>query len=108
MKAKYLKNESLPNGETWQLDNGWKAQKSFTWQGIPFISKLISPDGNKFWHCSSGLNFRESYSEMPEVIQVFESLDQIALPDFAQPFAGKVKDFNDKPMGNLVSVFFDR
>ena len=45
---------------------------------------------------------------MPEVIQVFESLGQIALPDFAQPFAGKVKDFNDKPIGNLVSVFFDR
>ena len=108
MKANYLKNESFTKVETWQLDNGWKAQKSFTWQGIPFVSKLISPDGNKFWHCSSGLNFRESYSKMPEVIQVFASLGQIAFPDCAQPYVGKVRDFNEKPMGNLVSVFFNR
>ena len=108
MKAEYLKNESLPKSETWQLANGWKAQKSFTWQGIAFVSKLISPGGKQFWHCSSGLNFRKSYSKMPEVIEVFESLGQIALPDFAQPFVGKVKDFNDKPIKGLVSVFFDR
>lgn len=108
MKAKYLENESSPKGETWQLSNGWKANLSFTWQGIPFVSKLISPGGEKYWHCSSGLDFRENYSEMPEVIEVFESLGQIALPDFAQPFVGKVKDFNDKPIGNLVDVFFNR
>ena len=48
MKAKYLKNESLPKGETWQLENGWKAHKSFTWQGIAFVSKLISPNGKQF------------------------------------------------------------
>ena len=108
MKAKYLKNESLPKGETWQLANGWKAHVSDTWQGIPFVSKLISPNGKKYWHCSSGLNFRESYSGMPEAIEVFENLGQIALPDFAQPFVGKVKDFNDRPIKNLVAVFFNR
>ena len=108
MKANYLKNESLPKSETWQLANGWKAQVSDTWQGIPFVSKLTAPDGKKHWHCSSGLDFRENYSEMPEVIEVFENLGQIALPDFAQPFVGKVKDFNDKPIRNLVSVFFNR
>jgi len=106
MKAEYLKNESLPKGETWQLSNGWKAHKSFTWQGIPFVSKLVSPDGEKYWHCSSGLDFREKYSDMTEVINVFESLGEISLPDFAKPFVGKVKDFNDRPMKGLVSVFF--
>jgi hypothetical protein len=108
MKAKYLKNESSPKSETWQLANGWKAQVSDTWQGIPFVSKLISPDEKQFWHCSSGLDYRENYSEMPEVIEIFENLGHIALPDFAQPFVGKVKDFNDKPMKGLVSVFFNR
>ena len=106
MKAKYSRNDSLHNSETWQLSNGWKAQKSFTWQGIPFVSKLVSPDGEKSWHCSSGLDFRENYSDMKEVISVFESLGQIPLPDFAKPFVGKAKDFNDRPMKGLVSVFF--
>lgn len=108
MKAKYIKNESLPKGETWRLENGWKAQISFTWQGIPFVSKLTSQDGNQYWHCSSGLNFRETYSHMPEVIEVFKNTGQISLPDFAKPFVGKVKDFNDKPIRNLVKVFFNR
>ena len=108
MKAKYLKNESLPKGETWQLANGWKAHVSDTWQGIPFGSKLISPNGKKYWHCSSGLDFRESYSGMPEAIEVFENLGQIALPDFAQPFVGKVKDFIARPIKNLVAVFCNR
>ena len=108
MKAKYVKNESLPKGEIWKLDNGWKAWVEHTWQGIPFVSKLISPDRKQYWHCSSGLNFRETYSHMPEVIEVFENTGQISLPDFAKPFAGKVKDFNDKPIRNLVKVFFNQ
>ena len=108
MNAKYLKNESLPKGETWQLANGWKAQISFTWQGIPFVSQLTSQDGKNFWNCSSGLNFRETYSQMTDVIEVFENMGEIPLPDFAKPFVGKVKDFNDKPIRNLVKVFFNR
>ena len=103
MKAKYLSKSG-----TWKLSNGWKAQKSYTWQGIPFISKLTSPDGKKHWHCSSGLDFRETYANAKGVISIFESLGQIPLPDFAKPFVGKVKDFKDKPINNLVAVFFDR
>ncbi len=108
MKAKYLREESLPKGEAWKLENGWKAHKSYTWQGIAFVSKLEAPDGKHYWHCSNGLDFRETYSNMPEVIEVFESLGSIPLPDFARPFVGKAKDFQDRPIKGLVSVFFNR
>lgn len=101
MKAKYLSKS-----KTWKLSNGWRAQKSFTWHGIPFISKLTSPDKKQHWHCSSGLDFRETYADSKEVIEIFESLGQIPLPDFAKPFVGTVKDFNDKPIKGLVAVFF--
>jgi len=103
MKAKYLSKSG-----TWKLSNGWKAQKSYTWNGVAFVSKLVSPDGKKTWHCSSGLDFRETYAHAKEVINIFESLGQIPLPDFANPFVGKVKDFKDKPMEGLVAVFFNR
>ena len=103
MKAKYLSKSG-----TWKLSNGWKAKISYTWQGIRFVSKLKSPDGKQYWHCSSGLDFRETYAESKQVIEVFEGLGQIPLPDFAKPFVGKVKDFNDKPMERFVAVFFDR
>ena len=103
MKAQYLSKSG-----TWKLSNGWKAKISYTWQGIRFVSKLTSPDGKKYWHCSSGLDFRKTYVHAQEVINIFEGLGQIPLPDFAKPFAGKVKDFKDKPINNLVAVFFDR
>ena len=108
MKANYLQDQSLPKGEAWQLSNGWIAHLSYTWHGISFVSKLESPDGKKYWHCSNGLDFREGYAESPEVIEVFESLGAIPLPDFAKPFVGKVKDFRDRPIAGLVSVFFSR
>ena len=103
MKANYLRDL-----DAWQLSNGWVAHLSYTWHGIPFVSKLESPDSKKYWHCSNGLDFREGYSESPEVVEVFESLGAIPLPDFAKPFIGKVKDFQDRPIANLVSVFFSR
>jgi len=103
MKATYLSKSGI-----WKLSNGWKAQTSYTWHGIAFISKLTSPDGKQYWHCSSGLDFRETYAHAEEVINIFESLGQIPLPDFAKPFVGKVKDFRDKPIKGLVAVFFNR
>jgi hypothetical protein len=103
MKAKYLSKS-----KTWKLSNGWRAQTSYTWHGIPFISKLTSPDKKQYWHCSSGLDFRETYADLEEVIEVFEGLGQIPLPDFAQPFVGKVKGFDGKPIERLVAVFFTR
>ena len=103
MKAKYL-----PKSGAWKLSNGWKAQKSYTWHGIPFISKLTSPDGKKTWHCSNGLDFRKKYSDMPEVIAVFEGMGHIPLPSFARPFVGKVKDFNNKTIKGLVYPFFSK
>ena len=103
MKAKYLSK-----GGIWKLSNGWKAKMSYTCHGIPFISKLISPDGKQYWQCSSGLDFRETYAHSEEVVSIFESLGQIPLPDFAKPFVGKVKDFKDKPIRGLVAAFFNR